>query len=373
MESKVRRTLLSYILVACIVVVGIVLGREVLFQSGKDNSVESSKKTDITLDRNLTNKSNLGDYNLSNSTRSQYNSIVKDISSQHFYGAYVGIDEKKILFSGSNGYANAGAKLGFRLDSAFSVGDYEDIVKDAIILRLADRGKVNLSDKLTKYMGNVSGMGGATVKDLLITRKNIYASSKQLKKIEANDYRNKNDVNVSSAKSSHMKKINTYLKSMLISSVLNSRYSVAISNEFATSLSLNNTRIFTNIKGAPANDVKGYRYAVSGGLPVQSEQSELQRGSMQMSMADVLLSLNKIINNDYFSKKYNHYFKEAVKANDEVELTGTSFMLQTNSVNESMIVWYKVKDNKALVIAENFPNRRLKIEDVSTRLKALLK
>lgn len=95
-------------------------------------------------------------------------SLLKNYSSQGLFSGNVAILRKdKILFSGSYGYSDAAAGKTNSLATQFRIGSITKTFTAALIMRLEERGKISLGDKISKYLPEYSYGDSVAIKNLL--------------------------------------------------------------------------------------------------------------------------------------------------------------------------------------------------------------
>lgn len=98
----------------------------------------------------------------------QADSLLRNYSSQGLFSGNVAILRKgKVLFSKSYGYSNVAAKKPNGPATQFRIGSVTKTFTAALIMRLQERGKLSLEDKISKYLPDYRFGDSITVRNLL--------------------------------------------------------------------------------------------------------------------------------------------------------------------------------------------------------------
>src|SRR3569833_1060640 len=90
--------------------------------------------------------------------------LVKD---KNFSGVVVVAKDGKPLYKKAFGFADFENHLPNRLDTKFCIGSYSKVFTAAAIMKLQELGKLNISDKLNKYISDFPQADKITIIDLL--------------------------------------------------------------------------------------------------------------------------------------------------------------------------------------------------------------
>lgn len=156
MKRKLLWLGLPSALVLIIAVLGALIVREIRVTSVV-NSVQSvklktSKTASLTEIPSL--QTNFTTNNLSGKSEQRFNQIGRNVSNSRFYGAYLGASDNKLRFSAFYGRSNVHAKAAFKMDTAFLMGNYQELLNNAMILKLVEQNKLDLTTKLSSYFPN---------------------------------------------------------------------------------------------------------------------------------------------------------------------------------------------------------------------------
>ncbi|MGA3421729.1 hypothetical protein [Lactiplantibacillus plantarum] len=371
--------------ITIIILVIFILGLGLLFFIDFHNTKESvtSAESDNTsstknnLDGALSRSSNLGINNLSeNKTKLLHNKNAK-LLENHYIGAYIGVSNNQIKFSGQIGYSNVASKNRFALDSSFLVGDnYQMFVNNAILLKLASNKKIRLNESLESYLGTEHSMlGKTTIKDLMLNEDHFVVRKSELNKltISVNDLKR---LRRSSETTSNEISANEILECILISHVEKTTYNKAIENLVVAPLGLANTNVVVN-RIMNLNDVRSYKYVLSDGIPVQSKELNIknlykQKHLLRMSISDIALFTNNTFSGKYFSKKYLNLFKKTVTDIDVSGGTDNEYVIQSKGNGQYLTIDTNRNGTKFFIVLTNFKNKKLSDRKVATDFYPLL-
>lgn len=98
----------------------------------------------------------------------QADSLLTSYSRQGLFSGNVAILRKgKVLFSKSYGYSDAAAKRPNSPSTQFRIGSVTKTFTAALIMRLRERGKLSLEDKISKYLPDYRFGDSVTIRNLL--------------------------------------------------------------------------------------------------------------------------------------------------------------------------------------------------------------
>lgn len=378
-KSKRRQGITIIVLVAVILVVGLLFFVDFQTTNGSTISADSgsTSSTKNSLDKALSRSSNLGINNLSeNKTKSLHDQNAK-LLKNHYIGAYIGVSNSQIKFSGQIGYSNVASKNRFALNSSFLVGDnYQMIVNNAVLLKLASSKKIELDKSLASYLGTKSSLlGKTTIKDLMLNENNFVIQKSELKRLSISVKDLKRLKKSSQSKSNEIS-ANEILKCILISHVEKTTYNKAIENLIVTPMGLANSSVVVN-RITNLNDVRSYKYILNDGIPVQSKELNIknlykQKYLLRMSISDIALFTNNTFNGKYFSKKYLNLFKKTVSNIDVSDHTDNEFVIQSKGNGQYLTIDTNRNGTKFFIVLTNFKNKKLSDRKVAADFYSLL-
>lgn len=348
------------------------LNRNIFRQSEYPDNIENKGRQVQTsaLEDDLLESTNLGNNNLSADKRDKLVRLNQKLDKKRFLGAFLGVKNDHLLFSSENGYANETVRSPFRLDSILLVGDYQTLINNVAILELVDKKKIDLSDKLSKYVKNVSNSNSVSIKDLLLNRVSYYArKSQRVSIVNAKKLDSKNKLLKQKPYSeTGYFKANELLKIELLSSAMNQTYKRAIKVLIFNPLRLNNSSVASSTS-TTANSVKSYEYSTSKGIPVQKKELTIKgegwgQYSMFMSLSDITLSLNRILNANDFSEKYTNIFFASLNNMSDVKVLKSYFILKSRAEGQYLTVKADKNGSKVAISISNFPNRKITVDRV---------
>lgn len=361
--KRVSRNILyiSIVILAFVFVILIVGEVKQKTQAGSENVRMDEASQKVSLARNLTDKMNLDgvDY-LSKTNKRKWDRDTQRLSKKQFKGAIVGIKNNQVIFSKSFGYSNAKAGSRFALNSAFSVGQYQEFLNNAMLVELMQQKKINLNKKLRGYLPELNSIGNPTVRDFLMGNTKLYSNKK--------DVLSKNTKTIHLTKiysyrkySSNMVLVNELVKSLLIETIHQTSYEKAVKDLLVHPLSLVDTRVYLE-DDHHANDVIGYKYEKRGRQLVQSEPIKMDGvmaggKQLKMTLTDVLSSLGQILDNQLFSKRYNQVFYSMDI--EKLKTTSEYLKLSSNEFGQYIYVKSSRRGNRIVAIATNYPNKSI--------------
>jgi len=375
MNIRSRQTVIEFVLVLLVFLLGIVAYSnytgELAGESDSNNAVGIKKGN---LEEALTNQTNFGVDRLKGKKEQQFSKIVGQLDTDHHIGAYLGIQNDKIEFSGSNRYANAESGSVFRINSPFLVGQYQEIINNALILHYVSIGKIKLTDKLGKYVPNSSKV---TIKDLLNDKTHKYIALKQLKYLDENEQDLFKNIQFVSKHSGNISADAT-LKVVLVSRLSGKSYGDTIKSLIVSPMGLTNTRIYSSLTESQANDVESYEYATTNRIPSQKKLIQLPKpllgiDQLRMSLADLVISYTRMMNHQLFSKKYDSVFLDSLQALSSTnDVSSSKQYISFKTHNQTIKMQYNSKEKNLLIMGSNYPNKTLTDSELFKNLKKLL-
>lgn len=344
-------------------------------KTGVETSSDRIVGTDNTsLEKTLLTTNNLGSSRLTSTEAERLTTINKNLSQKKFFGAFVGVKNNKILFSAKFGYANVQLRNVFRLDSNFIVGQYQNLINDALILNLVKNGKLDLSSKVSTYIPGLKS--SIKVKSLLTNSINLYAKSSVVNDI-SNGEANKADLkNISTSAYSKYVLANSSLKKVLIAKANKTTYAQAIDALFVENLNLQNTRALIS-DSFQANDVRSYKNSVESGESVQQNEVDtgdlyLNQYNLRMSLSDILLSMSGILRNRLFVQKYDHLFDMAINSEQGISSSSKVITVNTKAYGQYVSVMTNDSTGKIAVSVSNYPNKKVNVQKLNKSIFDLL-
>ncbi|MFC6201181.1 serine hydrolase domain-containing protein [Lactiplantibacillus nangangensis] len=376
METRTRQI----VVVLFLVFVAFALGIFTYWRYTDDLVSESTSPDAVAvksdrLEVSLSRKTSFGGDALTGKKEEQFNQVMRKINAKHHIGAYLGIEDGKVRFSGARGYANAGGSAVFRINSAFLVGKYQELINNAILLHYASQGKLNLNSNINTYVSNA---GSYTIKKLLNDGSGRFVTLKQLTQVSSNDLPNSYNSIIFNKK--HVKdsiSADSLIKIRLIRKISGTTYLSTLKKLIIIPLGLTNTRVYSPQEGTQSNDVESYIYATTNGIPSQKKMIQLADpilgyDQLRMSLSDVVISYTKILNNELFSRRFSKLFLNSITTIDsknKVSSAKQSLILRTH--NQEIRMEYVVKENRLLITGSNYPNVQLSDAELFKDLRKL--
>jgi len=347
---------------------------QVLFKSEYNSNVKKKPVNKKTLDTVLLESTGL---NVKRELKADQINIVanedKILNKYQFKGAYIGIENDDIAFSNGFGYSNANTQSVFKMNSTFLVGEYKAFLNNAMFVRLIQEKRINLDDSVQKYLPQLNSNVDITVGQLLKNNKglyvpkNVFLKKDILKMTQVGENRQKGFQNVS-----------LEVKQILLTNILKEKYLAALENKLILPLELSDTRLYVK-QNKQANDVVGYKYVRKNKMLIQRDTIPVTKASFSnnqliMSFSDIILSVQKILSNKLFERKYNKIFYEMNNA----EGVGSNFkdgeyIFNSRNFGQSLNIRVNLTGSKLVLVVANYPNKKLKNVEIVDRLFPLLK
>lgn len=355
-KNKVGHVLLLIVLVTAVVGVWsyayIVWNKEVQSSLVRDKSIEAHGK--VEYDLSLIRQTSLGVNNFKKiSEREKLTSVMRNVNSAHFYGAFIALEGDNVVFSGKNGLADSNKNRAFSIGSSFFVGEYQDVLNSALLLHLIEKNDVKGTMKLSKYMSNVNNLHNQTIEDLLKNNVSLTVSASQKKFALVNQNKK-----ITLSSGSSRSNATGLLKVILISKLAHMSYRKAFDNYLISPLNLTDTRFFVLGKDSQANDVVGYRYLTQNGIPTQTKMVNYKStyfgdSPLRMSISDIVTSFKKITEKGYISSKHLAYVDSSLNRS-----TNSNSVVYTG---ESLGQYLSIKKSagKIVLVVSNFPNKKV--------------
>lgn len=271
-------------------------------------------KTDPLLE-SLNSGTNLNINKLSTDKQGELTRLVNKLYANNYFGAYLITDRSKAVLAARYGVANAQSGNIFRLNSPFEIGNLQQIYNDAMLLKLSEQGNLNLNDKITNYLPMKNLKSNLTVKLLLTDKVHLYVRSAMRKSFGKTSLLK----SVTPYRSDVYNQIsaNEYVKSQLIQKITGTSYAKSFNNFIVSSINLSNSRVVTSPQ-LQINDVRSYEYGVNNKLPAQKNEIPTQKVniigySIRMSMSDMAVSMNSLLQAKYLNKKNTEQLLRVLK------------------------------------------------------------
>lgn len=331
---------------------------------------ESSKR----LNNNLTRKSNLNAMNLSAGKQERLSKLNKKYLNQNkVIGAVVGVENNNVAFSWQNGYANAQLSNIFRMDSNFLVGNYQSVLDVAMILDLASSRKINLTQSMKKYSVKEPNL---TIKKFLLQGTKLY-----IKKENISDFLNAKSKSHADTFLTYKKKIGMVsadksIRKKIIMIATGSSYTSAVNKLLVAQLGLSGTRVY-EAADSQADDVVGYRYYRENGVNSQSKPITISKSYdnyllLRMSIADMVISVNGILQNKVFNSTYTRIFTDSVKKLSGNSISSELYEYSGNTFGQYLKIKSSKNGKKIIVFVNNFPNKSVSETELLDQFYSLL-
>jgi len=339
-----------------------------------DKKIEKVNNGRNELQKSLYQQTSIGKWNLSNKSQVDlWQKNVKKLAGAQFFGAYVGVLNNKVVLADKRGLANASTENPFSLESVFFVGDYQDTLNTVMLVELVKDKKINLSKKVSSYLKIKNG--SINVRDLLTGETNFYIEKKY---VDHKAIDQKYDLKrVTQKKSFHRNYVsaNNILKMFLIEKTSGTDYNNALSKYIIQPAGLMNTRLY-NPNNKLANDVIGYkrqkkegRYVQSKSVPIEMNYSGIT--PLRMSISDILITINFIQNNGYFSRGYNKLFSQFVKGTP-FTFDSDGCKLTTKKSGHYLALRANSDGSKIALTVANYPNKTVSVYTENNLMYSIL-
>ncbi|MFB9769773.1 hypothetical protein [Lactiplantibacillus modestisalitolerans] len=366
-----KRKLLIFLLICLIIfeVVFIIYKNEAI----KDDTnreddyseVQSIKKT--SLEEGLSSTLRLGtNIRVQKNARVLLDSNTEKLDNSQYKGAYVGVSDGEIVFSGALGFANAQKKEGFKYDSSFLVGKYQDYINNAILVEMIQHKKLILQDKLSEYLPNLKQSSKISVNDLLFGKIHYYRSDNYSNDFELYDGRIDKE-------NPGKKCVDTVIKQRLITAISHLSYIETLNRLLVKKVEASDTRAYS-ASNVFANDVSGYSYLKEGSKVKQKniiKKEPVIPGSSQlrMSIADILKVHEGILKNLFFEEKYNRLFRSICNSSRPKNMfLNDYYSFSSHDSGQSIHLYSDLSGSKIVLIASNYPNRAVSNDELARKL-----
>lgn len=376
---KLLRFLLLCSLILCICLFGLLIHNEVVNSKRIEKShVEKVSRLKSPVENQLTWTNRIGVNNLSGLEKKAVSEYSQKIIKHHFIGSYVGTDNKNLLFSGSNGYANAKVKAVFQLNTAYLVGNYQELLNNYIIYKLADNNKIKLTDKVGKYilLSSDSSVGEVTIDKLLNSDTNYYCNRKIMESFATieNRVNNHEEIKINAENKNNDVRVNSAIKALIISKALNTSYEEAFKKIIIDGFRLTDTRFYKNTTDGQANDVEGYKYSTIRKVPVQIKKMKIDSiyygtNQLRMSMKDIIISFDSLFSKEgLLQKNQESFVKSVAEIKGFQNLTKKKIQFKMSQSGQNVFVRLNQSNNRLVIIGTNFPNSNVKPAEVMDHL-----
>lgn len=372
-KSKSRRIVTLILLLLLIALCAFI----VLYNltTNETESHRSVQPSDSVLERNLTQATTLGGNKLTDSKRNKLLKLNAKLSRDGFFGSYIATKNSKLEFSAKIGYAHVGTKDIFRLNTAYLVGEYQDAINSAILLRLVENNELSLSKSLQYYLPGLKGGSEVTVKDLVLGRTGLVINSGWF-----SQYMQENKAKIDFGKiklrstSTKYVSANSLITKNLISTVTGETYSSYVTKQLENSFGLSETRVVTSATSSQVNDATGYNYykdrtnQVVQGKAVDISDLPMDNYYIKMSLVDIALLTNKIQTRKAVPSKYEDIYQKALNNLDGFSRKSSGWQLETAIRSQYLVIRTNADNSKMLIVTSNLENRKVNISQLNTTL-----
>lgn len=379
-----KRSFQKSVVISTLIILIIVLWVAVFFTmnnnkqktAGNTSTIKEARSTDA-LDDALLKQTQLGVDNLtSKSKRESLEKVFGKIGKEHYAGAYLATNNASVVFSGQHGYANTEMDTNFKVNSSFVIGNYQDIINDALLLKMAQNGDLKTSDTISKYITSATGLGKMTIHSLLVGDSKLYLKKNTAKKLVNDNSVYKSNLNLYHSDQSNRLSANALVKMLILEKVSGERYKTFIKHELEQNLNLSDVRFYQENSIVQANDVKGYKYKTKNRIPVQHDvisyrATNYGNSQLRLSLSDIVSINHQFFGNKYFSKKYNSIFYDSVKNVTGSTISNQQFNYYNNSAGQYLAIKMTNDGKKITVVAANFPNKGLTNQSLVKKLYSL--
>jgi len=206
---------------------------------------------------------------------------------EHLSGTFEVVKNGNTVVRAANGYADTNYYC--NVNSLYNIGSLQFQFNAAVLLKMAQNGKIDLNQKVKSIIPELKNMDNVTIRDIILNDNKIGLSNGVIKN---NDYKQiiKKLKNVKVRKyisSQSIIKNNSILMAILIQKVENQDYSTVLRSQLLDMVPVLSYSLKKDIKQKPVNSLaRSYRY--------QMKSSELQYDRPISSKTDVFLGINQI-------------------------------------------------------------------------------
>lgn len=358
----------KYIIVSLIIlIVMFMLGY--LFFYVQNNSHQSTKfNSDEKVTDSLITRTNMGLNNLHGKRRNRLVTLQKKVSDEQFIGAYIGVKNGKVVFSGQSGYGNSQKKVPFMMTSTLNVGSMQYLINNIMIMKLVQANQIHSSeDKVSEYVSELNSK--ITIKKLLRGSATIYINKSKLEDNSKTMYEDASQ----SPKKGYVSG-NEQLKLQLIKQSSNLSYEDCFQKLIAHPMHLYSSYVATENDKSYASNIIGYKYKTQSGAPVQESQINddflYHNNTVNMSISDMIrfihLFNSKKIGIDNKSVLYDDQGASSYFSNSN----GKAY--QNDSYGRYISIKMDGGSNAFVLVVSNFPNENLKDITVANEMINLL-
>ncbi|WP_047999269.1 hypothetical protein [Lactiplantibacillus herbarum] len=307
----------------------------------------------------------------------QWKKNNSEMTEAQFYGAYLGIAKNRIIFSGQNGYANAGTRSKFKVNSTVSVGDFQQFLDDIMVFSLIKSGKIKLNNRLDSYLPELKSSETISVRSFLLNGSNLVINKKNISKFGNTTsksfvlkYLRVGDTTKQQVSADEL------LKLALITSITHKNYEDSFNDLIVKDWGLSDTRIIKP-EVNQANDVIGYKYLKKKNILIQknkyvAKSPVLGNSNVRMSLADLVLITDKVFKDSDYMNKYNSLFLRMVQRMKKVTYSSKGFQYSSNIDGQYLTVREEHKVQRVILVVENFPNKDMSANDLARRFTHIL-
>lgn len=298
----------------------------------------------------------------------------KKLVKKNFFGMYVLLDKGKVTYSAQRGSANAESNNAFRLNSVFLIGRLQYLMNNIMILKLADQGKIDLSDNLSKYVAN-GYLKKLTIRQLLTENTHLYINKKALLPREPlSNLQLDSVIRKSLSEDDSFMDATEIIKADIISKVGKKKYSTMVNDLLVNPLTLENTRV-SEVNDKQANDVISYGYYRQGKTPVQKKvvdysNSIFQGYTMRMSVSDLMIVIDGALKGKIFTPKLLPIFAASL-VKDKVEKNG--YLFHSEAYGQNIYIRLNKAKKSIMFVGTNFPSKKVQAKQVISELESVFK
>lgn len=325
---------------------------------------EVVQSNDGELQSNLSKVTSLSANNLKKSKeRDELKENTEKLIKLQFLGAFIAIKKSKIIFGGQRGYANAGLRTKYSVNSMVFINEFQDILNTAVLIHFIDVKHVATSRQVEDYL-KLPQNGQISISNFLESGSDYYIKSTSLKEDASsnNPFSYLKDIRYFNERPKGYKSADTLIKAMLISKLSGTSYTSALSIVAINKLGLTNTE-FYNRRNDYVNNVFGYKYDRENGKVVQKKKIEVNyiypgMNDLKMSFSDVLNVVDGIFRNKLFSKSYNEIFRNSISNEKSVIVNSKNVTFFSEGQGQTWTLRMDFKNKNMVMVMANYPNKK---------------
>ncbi len=374
MQKNKSRRIVTLILLLLLIALCVFIGLYNL-TTNETESHRSVQPSNSVLERNLTQATTLGGNKLTDSKRNKLLKLNARLSRDGFFGSYIATKNSDLEFSAKIGYAHVGTKDIFRLNTAYLIGEYQDAINSAILLRLVEKNELSLSKSLQYYLPGLKSGSEVTVKDLVLGKTNLTINSGWFSQYMQED---KSGIDFGKVKlrstSAKYVSANPLITKNLISAVTGESYSSFVTKQLETHFGLSETRVVTDATNSQVNDATGYSYykdrtnKVVQGKAIDVSDLPSDNYYIRMSLVDIAMLTNKIQTKKAVPSKYTNIYQKALNNLDGFSKKASGWQLETAIRGQYLVIRTNANNSKMLIVTSNLENKKVNISKLNTTL-----